>query len=115
MLFYEQPGDPWTPYDFKILEAYQILQDETCNQCGHPIWVCRSTSTDVDFHVRSVTCNATKALKRAEDLRKPSKEREKDPKVKKEWGVSYYTSPYATPTGSGSLPTRFDFYEEMAR
>jgi predicted nucleic acid-binding Zn-ribbon protein len=113
MLFYEQPTDPWTPYDFKLLKAYQILQDETCPKCGHPVWLCRTSSNRVQFKVRSAVCQADRALRAAEDNRRDKKDRA-DGKERREWGKFYYIQPFTPPNVEGGLPTREEFYEEMA-
>jgi hypothetical protein len=113
MLFYEQPTDPWSPYDFKLLRAYQILQDELCPRCGHPIWLCRSSSNNVAFKVRSAVCQAERALKEAEDNRKDRKDRAKAAD-RKHWGEFFYTQPYRPPNADGEMPTRSEFYAEMA-
>lgn len=113
MLFYEQPSDPWLPFDFKLLEAYQILQDEICPHCGHPTWLCRSTSNALGFKVRSTTCYAEKAMKDYENNQRPSSEREKDNKVRARWGEHSYTVPFVPENLDTELPTRRDFYQEL--
>jgi len=111
MLFYEQPTDPWIPFDFKLLEAYQRLQDEICPKCGHPVWLCRSTSNRVQFRVREAYCAAERALKEKENQgNKKIKASEK-----KEWGRYYYTEPYVPETIGGELPSRREYYEELAK
>jgi len=112
MLFYEQPGDPWTPYDFKILEAYQILQDEICSMCGNPVWVCRSSSNHVAFKVRETTCYATRAQAEAVDAKKPQNDRAKA-KERKTWGVSTYSVAFVPPNVGGELPTRKEYYDSL--
>lgn len=114
MIFYEQPTDPWVKFDFMLIEAYQILQDETCPKCGHPVWLCRSSDPRVQFRVTSNVCFAERALKEYEDQKKPRTQREKDMKTRKEWGSFYSTSPFVPKNIEGELPTRTEFYEEMA-
>src|SRR5690349_3704515 len=94
MIFHEQPTDPWVPFDFILLEAYQMLQDEICPKCGHPVWLCRSDSPNVQFKVRSAVCNAERELRIVEDHKRPDKEREKDKKVRASWGEFFYTQPF---------------------
>jgi Zn-finger nucleic acid-binding protein len=115
MIFHEQPTDSWTPYDFKLLEAYQMLQDEMCPKCGHPVWLCRSTSNRVEFKVRDATCYAERALREKEDQNKPRNQRETDKSVKAGWGRFYYTQPFVPENVEGELPTRAEFYEEFSR
>lgn len=114
MIFYEQPTDPWVKFDFMLIEAYQILQDETCPKCGHPVWLCRSSSNTVQFKVTPNVCYAERALKEYENQKKPVNDREKDPKIRKEWGMFFSTSPFVPLNVEGELPTRTEFYEEMA-
>lgn len=110
MLFYEQPSDPWTPYDFKLLEAYQILQDETCPVCGNPIWICRSTDSDIVFKMQNTTCFAD----RTETLWRQQKEKLSQKKGTKQWepepGDQWF--PVAETVSGGPLPSRDDFYRE---
>lgn len=113
MIFHEQPTDPWTPFDFKLLEAYQILQDELCPKCGHPIWLCRSTSNRVEFKAQAAYCSGERALKEKEDQAKPVKERAKK-NERSHWGEFFYTTPYSPPNVEGGLPSRADFYREIA-
>lgn len=113
MIFHEQPTAPWKPFDFKLLEAYQILQDEMCPQCGHPIWLCRSSSNTVEFKVGTSYCAAERRLREFEDSKKPIKERASKTD-KAMWGVSHYTNP-VVPEGmvDVQLPTRDDYYKEL--
>lgn len=30
----------WSVYDVKLLEAYEMLEEQTCNFCGQPRWIC---------------------------------------------------------------------------
>jgi hypothetical protein len=102
MVFYAQPTDPWEPYDFKLLEAYQILQDETCNMCGQPVWICRSDSSNIRIKVRKAQCNVTAEL---EKRQKADEKRKREMKP----GEYYYT---VVDTFDGKyLPTRQEFYE----
>lgn len=111
MLFYEQPTDPWIPFDFKLLEAYQRLQDEICPRCGHPVWLCRSTSNRVQFHVREAYCSAERALKEKEN----AGNKKISAKDKREWGRYMYTEPYVPESVGGDLPTRREYYEDLAK
>lgn len=113
MIFHEQPTDPWTPFDFKLLEAYQILQDELCPKCGHPIWLCRSSSNRVEFKAQAAYCAGERALKEKEDQSKPVKERAQKSE-RSRWGEFFYTTPYSPPNVEGGLPSRTEFYREVA-
>jgi len=69
MLFQEQPSDPWTELDFLLIEAMQILEDETCQLCGNPIWVCRNEeAANVGFKVRVATCYGKAELDKWQEI-----------------------------------------------
>lgn len=66
MILHTQPGDPWTDEDFDLLEAYQILEQEKCVQCGLPRYVCHSSDDRIHFDVHEDTCNAKFEVERHE-------------------------------------------------
>jgi len=108
MLFHEQPNEPWNEFDFLLLEAYQILQDETCAQCGNPIWICHNEEASaVGFKIKSSKCFAQAELERHQE-----KEEKKKTKSKK-----YGERPYIVPfTYDGSdLPSRGEYYQSLAQ
>ena len=114
MVFHEQPTDPWTPTDFKLIEAYQILDQETCNECGNPLWLCRSENPDLLFEVSTSVCNGKVALEKWHE--------EDGKKKKKEKGVIPSAVPYVLRWEDKQpvkdydhLPTRTDFYEERQK
>nr|DAW17423.1 MAG TPA: hypothetical protein [Caudoviricetes sp.] len=107
MLFREQPNLPWTEFDFLLVEAWQMLQDETCSQCGNPIWICRNDSaSNVGFKVKTSVCYATAEL---------DKWREKEDKRKvkrKAYGESPYVIPYTY--DDSPLPTRSQYLNSLS-
>lgn len=32
----------WSALDVLIMQAYQVLQDERCQHCGYPVWICHN-------------------------------------------------------------------------
>lgn len=110
MIFHEQPTDPWIPFDFKLLEAFQMLEDETCPLCNKPIWLCRSEDPNLQFKVLDAVCFADRELKLKEDAR--NKKTQKDSEKRKEFGKYYYTVPYMV--NNSELPSRKAFYEANA-
>jgi len=106
MLFHEQPTDPWDEFDFLLVEAMQMLEDETCPECGNPIWICRNEeASNVGFKVKVTTCYAKAELDRWNASNQ---------KRKKELGpgeMSYVVS--YTYDGS-DMPTRKSFYEGLS-
>lgn len=106
MLFKEQPTDPWTDFDFILVEAMQILEDETCSQCGNPIWICRNENAhSIGFKVKTATCFATAELERWQE-----KEEKKNTK-KKKYGQYPYTVPYSY--DGSDMPSRIEFYRGL--
>lgn len=102
MVFYAQPTEPWESYDFKLLEAYQILQDETCSMCGQPVWICRSDSSNIRVKVRKAQCNVTAELE-------AKQQSDENHKVKMKPGQYYYT--VVETYDKGYLPSREEFYK----
>ena len=108
MLFHEQPDLPWTKFDFLLLEAYQILQDETCSMCGSPIWICRNEyASNVGFKIKSAKCFA-KA-----ELDKHNERQEKKKSKSKKHGEQDYVVPYAY--DDGDLPSRMSYLTALAK
>lgn len=107
MIFHEQPTKKWKPFDFLLLEAYQILQDETCPQCGQPIWLCRSTDRNVTVSIQRARCFATAELEKAQD-----KIGQKNNKSKLQPGEYLYPVIKTIEKGT-ELPTREDYYKSL--
>lgn len=112
MIYHEQPGDPWTPFDFKLLEAYQILQDETCPRCGHPVWLCRSKSNRVEFKAEEGYCSGERAVEERKDASRDKKNRA-DKETRKSWGQFFYSTPFTPENVEGGLPTRSEYYKDL--
>lgn len=113
MVFQEQPNEPWGRFDFLLIEAYQMLQDELCPKCGHPIWLCRSSSNKVDFSVEEAYCAAERTLMEYENNQRSPSDRIKDRKEKASWGRFYYTVPKPAYGADSELPGRREYYEEL--
>lgn len=106
MLFREQPDLPWTEFDFLLVEAMQILQDETCTQCGHPIWICRNDeASNVGFKIKISTCYA------GAELDKWREREDKKKNKKKAYGETPYVVAYTY--DDGPLPTRASYYRSL--
>jgi hypothetical protein len=86
----------------------QILEDETCKECGSPIWVCRNEfASNVGFKVKITTCFARAELDRWNERE------EKKKSSKKRHGEYPYVVAY---TYDGSeLPSRMQFYKDLAQ
>ena len=84
----------------------QILEDETCKQCGSPIWVCRNDSADnVGFKIKEAKCYATAELEKWQE-----KEDKKKSKRKK-YGTYPYTVAYTY--DDSPMPSRMSFYKSL--
>lgn len=106
MLFREQPTDPWTDFDFMLLEAYQILQDETCSQCGNPIWICRNeNASNVGFKIKKSICFAKAEMDRW------TEQQERNDKKLKPGEMAY---PLAYTYDGGDFPSRREFYQYLS-
>ena len=115
MVLHQQPTDPWSRGDFKLLEAYEILQRETCGSCGYPTWLCRHQDENLQWEVRTSVCSSEKSVKnwvntnRKKDGLKPGENA---------YAVAYYLrykDDNPAPTQDfDNLPSREDFYKARA-
>lgn len=111
MILQEQPSDPWRDFDFKLLEAYEILQSEICPKCQNPIWLCRNEDPDIIFEVRSAVCFAEKALEQKRDARNKKTGKAKEKQDINDRGRYWFTVPTINPAATKTdLPTRREFY-----
>lgn len=101
----KNPTANWTNVDHLLAEAFTRMQDETCPQCGQPIWLCRSNDPNLQWKVRSDTCSAS-AEKEKYD------EKESAKKGKKKYGQFHYLEPYTV--FGDPIPTRDAFFEALA-
>ena len=113
-MVYGAPVDePWNAKDRALLEAYQILEDERCSECGNPVWLCRSDDPDITFKIEKSVCFAKRSFEEATaDLSgfKTAKERSE---AKRKFGLIQY--PVANTESGEPLPTRRAFYERKAQ
>lgn len=108
MLFHEQPTEQWNKFDFLLLEAYQILQDETCNECGNPIWICRNEEANtVGFKVQIAKCFAKAELDKWQEKEEKSKSK------KKRYGEYPYVLPFTY--DDSEMPSRRSYYEGLIK
>lgn len=107
MIYHEQPTKKWKPFDFLLLEAYQILQDETCPQCGQPVWLCRSTDSNVNISVQRARCFVTAELEKAQD------NLNKKGNSKSLKGGEYLYAKVEPIMPGTELPSREDYYNSL--
>jgi hypothetical protein len=108
MIFHEQPMDSWNKFDFLLLEAYQMLEDETCNECGSPIWICRNEeAANVGFKVKIAKCFAKAELDRWHEQQEKKKSKQKN------HGEYPYAVAYTY--DDGPMPTRMEYYKGLSK
>ena len=93
-----KPQSGWTLEDHALAVAYQTLNDETCPECGHPVWICRSSNNRLKLTVGTETCYVSKAKETSKKKLKP--------------GEFLYVRPEMT--DGSPLPDRDAYYKELA-
>lgn len=90
-----------------LVEAMQILQDETCNECGNPIWICRNEdAANVGFKIKISKCYAKAEMDKWQD------KQSKNDSKKKAFGELPYTIAYTY--DEGPMPTRNSYYQSLS-
>lgn len=56
----------WDKWDILLANAHQILENERCNQCGLPRYICHTEDEGVHFDVEVDFCGAKQELARYE-------------------------------------------------
>jgi hypothetical protein len=105
----KKPLSGWSESDHKLAVAYSTLEAETCDKCGNPIWLCRTTDERVEFEVKKYRCFATAEIEQREE--KWRKQNKKGDRLKP--GEYEYAVP-KTRSGA-SLPSREDFYNSFSK
>lgn len=110
MVYGEPASGEWSQKDRNLLEAYQILLDETCSECGNPVWLCRSENSNLMFKVEKDICYGKRAYEEATQDMSQFKNAKEKSKARAKWGLIEYPKPYTE--DESPLPTRRDFYEQ---
>jgi hypothetical protein len=97
----KQPSDGWSLTDKKLAIAFQILEEETCPDCGIPLWIGHSDDENIVFEIKSTVCYSCAEVEAARD--KPSKR--KDVKGKKR---NIVIDP------ASKVPSRRTFFEKLS-
>lgn len=99
------PFSGWSDLDYKLVQAYQTIKDETCSKCGNPVWLCRSTDSNIDWSIDTSVCYATRAIeaRRFRDDNDVNKQPTASERAK--WGADYYATPRPVVPGA-EIPTR---------
>ena len=113
-IVYGKPvGDEWDAMDRALIEAYQILDDERCPECGQPTWICRNDDPNIQFEVKKDICYAKRVIEEKNADLKSTKDPKERAKMKASWGAIEYPAPF---TIDGSpLPTRQEYYARVAQ
>lgn len=101
------PYSEWSDLDYSFLQAYQVIEDETCHKCGNPIWLCRSSDNNIDWSVDTTTCYASKAID-AKRYREDNPTKQPDSATRRRWGTEYTAKPQPIRKDI-PLPTRSDY------
>ena len=102
ILALKNPYSSWSKEDHALAVAFQILEDELCQHCGYPTWVCQSDNNALDWEVSKYSCSGEKAKsvtpagKKRGDLRE-WEYRVARPKMRKEL----------------PLPSRDEYYKQL--
>lgn len=106
-----QPYEPWEEYDFLLHEAYCILQDERCSQCGMPRYICHNDSADLEFDIIEDDCRVMVVKdEHEENERKAGGENYKPPV-----GTTLRPKPYLV-SGGDPATLRDSYYDgELAK
>lgn len=73
MILHTQPSKKWTTHDFLLLQAYQILQDERCGQCGLPRYICHNDDPRIRVRVEEDSCAIKGAVESRERMNSKNK------------------------------------------
>lgn len=79
----KQPSDGWSSIDKKLAIAFQILEDETCGDCGVPVWVGHSEDKNASFEIKSRVCYACAEIENTKEREENRRNKRKPTKGKK--------------------------------
>jgi hypothetical protein len=79
----KQPSDGWSEVDKKLAVAFQILEDETCNDCGVPVWLGHNDDEHVVFDIKSRICYSCATIESEQEREQNRKSKRKPTKGKK--------------------------------
>lgn len=113
MILGKNPHKNWSDTDRNLLEAYQIVEDEKCSQCGLPTWLCHTENPDIIFTVATDECQATKKVQLANDKAQERISKKKDSKP--EFGKQRYPEWKAESEDGKLYKLRDEFYKAQAR
>lgn len=115
MILLEDPSESWRSLDFQLIEALQILEDEVCPNCGHPVWLCRSKNPELTWVTREEVCQASRAVeerqwRESNPKKRPSREDSSS------WGSTIYPVPQMIEYPGEDpqpLPSREEYFKSL--
>lgn len=89
-----------------LVEALQMLEDETCGECGNPIWVCRNEdASNVGFKIKTTVCYGKAELDKWQQAQEKRNKKAAPGELPYIVAYTYDDSP---------LPTRASFYRGLS-
>lgn len=80
-----QPSDGWSAVDKKLAIAFQILEDETCPDCGIPIWLGHNDAEDIVFEIKARVCYSCATVETTREREENKKNKRKPTKGEKKF------------------------------
>lgn len=105
-----QPFGEWDDLDFSLAEAWRIMQDERCQQCGLPRYVCHSENPDIQFEIDVEQCQAVAEVAMYEKSEKESHSDGWEPPA----GTKTRPTP-STMSGADPASYRNEYYDSLQR
>lgn len=103
MILGEDNRKAWSHLDVLVMQAYQIVKDEQCSQCGLPRWLCRNEDPRLQVKLKDDDCYASQQVKEHDKNRKEGDE-----------GGSVYPEFYALDS-TPLIEFRALYYEQLAQ
>jgi hypothetical protein len=113
IVYGKSANQDWDALDRALIEAYQILEDERCPECGQPTWICRNDDPNIQFEIKKDVCYAKRALEEKNADLKDIKNAKDRAKAKASWGAIEYPTPFTL--DESPLPTRKEYYDRVAK
>ncbi|MFT4258047.1 hypothetical protein [Microbacterium sp.] len=93
----------WSNLDVLVMQAYQIVKDERCSQCGVPRWLCRNSDPRIQVRVKVDECYAKQEIDKFEERRRKDDDKS---------GIAY--PEFYTTDGTPLHEFRRAYYEQLA-
>lgn len=103
-------GDPfnnWEKLDYILQDAYYTMEQERCDICKNPVWLCHSTDNRIEFEIVKRTCYAKAEIEDYEERHKNQSKESGEYILAKPVGLEIDKTNYEP------LPPRHVAYEKM--